>query len=75
MLIPSGSSSTIRTSAPRLRRFSSVRSYVGDSTITASPGCTSSSNRNASACIDPLVTSTCSTATSCWEAIHSRSGT
>ena len=25
-------------SAPRLRRFSSVRSYVGDSTTTASPG-------------------------------------
>ena len=52
----------MRTSAPRLRRFSSVRSYVGDSTTTASPGWTSSSNRNASACIEPLVTSTCSTA-------------
>ena len=33
----------------------------GDSTTTASPGSTSSSNRNASACIEPLVTSTCST--------------
>ena len=31
--IPSGSSSTIRTSAPRLRSDSSVRSYVGRSTI------------------------------------------
>ena len=35
--IPSGSSSTIRTSAPRLRSDSSVRSYVGRSTITESP--------------------------------------
>ncbi len=62
-------------SASRLRRFSSVRSYVGDSTTTGSPGPTSSWNRNASACIEPFVTSTCSTATPCCSAIHSRSGT
>ena len=75
MLIPSVSSSTIRTSAPRLRRFSSVRSYVGDSTTTASPALTMSWNRNASACIEPLVTSTWSTSTSCTPAMYSRRGT
>ena len=38
-------------------------------------GATSSSNRNASACIEPLVTSTCAGSTPWRSAIHARSGT
>jgi hypothetical protein len=48
---------------------------VGFSTITVSPAVTSASNRKASACIEPLVTITCSVATPWRCAIHSRSGT
>jgi hypothetical protein len=47
---------------------------VGRSTITESPSSTSASNRNASACIEPFVTITCSGATWWRSAIHSRSG-
>jgi len=70
--IPSCSSSTACTRAPRSRSDSSVRSYVGRSTITSSPGPTSCSNRNASACIEPFVTSTRSGSTPCRSAIHAR---
>src|SRR2546430_8201020 len=56
------------------RRLSRVRSYVGSSTTTVSPGLTRCANRNASACREPLVMSTWSTATPCLSAIHWRSG-
>jgi hypothetical protein len=52
-----------------------VRSYVGFSTITASPGSTSASKRNASACIEPFVTMTWDGSTPCFSAIHARRGT
>src|SRR2546423_8428162 len=72
--IPSGASVTWCTFAPRLRRLSSVRSYVGRSTTTSSSGPTRRSKRNASACIEPLVISTWSTSTPCLAAIHLRRG-
>src|SRR6202034_1323399 len=71
--IPSCCNSTACTCAPRSVSESSVRSYVGRSTTTSSPLLTSCSNRNASACIDPLVTSTRSGSTPCLSAIQARS--
>jgi hypothetical protein len=72
--MPSASSSTARTSAPRPRSDRSVRSYVGRSTTTVSPDDTRASKRKASACIEPLVTITREGSTSWRSAIHSRSG-
>jgi hypothetical protein len=43
--------------------------------MTLSPSDTSSSKRNASACIEPFVTSTCEGSTSWRSAIQARSGT
>ena len=75
----------ITTQAPQLKDGATWRAVyqlpgssgapVGDSTTTASPAWTRSPKRNASACIEPFVTSTCSTATPCCSAIHSRNGT
>ena len=72
--MPSRSSGIAMMSAPRSRNASSVRSYVGASTTTVSPGETSRSNRNASACIEPLVTMTCSRSRAWRSATQSRRG-
>src|SRR5947209_138490 len=71
---PSSARVTWCTWAPMPRRVSRVRSYVGFSTTTASPGATRWSKRKPSASSEPLVRSTWSTSTPCRSATHCRRG-
>ena len=71
---PSASSRMPTMLAPRRRSSVSVRSYVGDSVNTTSPGPSVSRKRNSSSCSEPLPVSTDSMPTCCDSASHSRSG-